>query len=141
MNFYLGNSRATMRYSENRGSHNGGPSQVGGQKLQFSEIICPFCHTPIAPGDKDIVKTSYGTAHYSRCALPLGIKILVASGISRPTEFSTPEFIQKFLQQQTNNLLEKPDNPTIENQLTTIIGVAQEYFGCEIRFSKLMAAR
>lgn len=144
MNFSIGNSKATMRYSENFSARHGGNNGTGKnstttQKILFSKTICPFCNMTIAIGNRDVVKTENGLAHYRSCALPRAMKILQNSGLPRPTEFSTPESMQRFFRQKTNDLLEKPASPAVENQLATILEVAEKFFNYPIRISAMIA--
>jgi len=111
----------------------------GSKGIKFSELICCFCHLPIAPYEKR-VETKKGPAHYSPCALREAIKKIDKAELPRPTQFGEPWQLLTHLETQAELLLKKPANSSeYEEQLATILAIA-ENFQEPLKLSR-MAAR
>lgn len=98
---------------------------------------CPFCHMMIATGDKEVVRTSEGVAHYIH-ALEQGLRELGKIKISKPSYCSSKEEMQRFLWRQAGVLFDR-DSRRSRKRLEVVLRVAQDYFDFNIRISELAA--
>lgn len=107
------------------------------RKIVSKLTYCPFCNISIANRSINVIQTKKGLAHYN-CALSLATKELKKVGIPRPGHCSCELDMRRFLWQKAKLLPEKPATRTVRRRLKAVVRVSEEFFGSEIKISKLV---
>ncbi len=108
----------------------------GGNGNNLQQTYCPFCHLVVAPGNREVILTKKGKAHFS-CAVKRYLTLLNINKLGGVTE---PWQFKNFLVDQAECLLDQRCTKKGEKKFQTILQIHEELYGQPLKISSIVAS-